>query len=283
MTCRFLGFKESSVTAQEAMAVFACLPSDFRQDIKIVNYRQAQDFNQGFKVLGSGGLRPLAVITGQAPQKVWTLIGPDPDSKTGELAYASRFAPGMVRQACCLMVDKVLPGLNLKYWPSDGGFKQDPKLIRSRLTDIFFGALTVNISQPDHHEWRVALALRLLAHNYDFAWVDWVMKFGLKVLGVSEESYVASAYQIRQLQKRIIKRRASEGVKRLIKKKFDRPYQRSLWLNDILADQSVSWPVRDESLGLPASVAVSLRVLVREGEPAQASSMQHFINTLRVL
>ncbi|HPN15233.1 MAG TPA: hypothetical protein PLF71_03935 [bacterium] len=279
MACRFLGFEASPVTAQEAMAVFACLPSDFRQDIKIVNYRQAQDFNRSFKVLGSGSSRPLAVMTGQAPQKVWTLIGPDTDSKAGELSFASRFTPNMVRQACCLLVDKILPGLNFKNRPANSRLKNDFKHIRSGLVDALFGALTVNISQPDQHEWRGALALRLLAHNHDYTWVDWVLKSGLKALGESEESYAASAYQIRQLQKRIIKRCASAGVKRIIKNKFDQPYQRSLWLNDILADQSVGVG----SLSLPGSVAVSLRVLVREGEPAQASSMQHLINTLRVL
>lgn len=279
MACRFLGFEASPVTAQEAMAVFACLPSDFRQDIKIVNYRQAQDFNRSFKVLGSGSSRPLGIMSGKAPHKVWDLIGFDRDSKTGELSFVARFVPNMVRQACCLMIDKVLPSLNLKYWTANSPLKQDFEHTRSGLIDVLFGAFTVNISQPDLDEWRGALALRLLAHNYDHVWVDWVLKSGLKSLGESEENCAASAYQIRQLQKRIIKRCASAGVKRIIKNKFDQPYQRSLWLNDILADQSVG----DGSLSLPGSVAVSLRVLVREGEPAQASSMQHLINTLRVL
>lgn len=283
MACRFLGFEDSLVTAQEAMAVFACLPADFSQEIKTVNYRSVQDFERGFKLLGSTGARSMGVMSGQAPHKVWDLIGFDQDSKAGELSFVARFVPGMVRQACCLMVDKVLPSLNLEYWPSDGRLKKDSKQTRSGLIDILFGALTVNISQPDLLEWRSALALRFLAHSHDYAWVDWVLASGLKALGGSETNYAASAYQIRQIQKDMIKRSASLGVKRMIKSKFEQPYQRSVWMNDILINESVAQPEHALASNLPHDLAVSLRILVQDGEPAQAGSMHHLINTLRAL
>lgn len=281
MACRFLGFSESPISAQEVAGILACLPEDFRQSIKEVNYRSPGEFGRGFKLLGSEETQILGVVSGQDRNKTWDLIGYNKNTQANELAYVARFVPGMVRQACCLMVDKALPGLNLDSLSKVGRQKINFKHTRAGLIDILFGALTVNISQPDRVEWQRALAMRLLAHSHDYAWVDWALSRGLKSLAGPGLDYAASSYKIRQIQKNVIKRCASQGVKRIIKSKFDQPYQRSVWMDDILSKQSVLSV--DRASSLPHDVAVSLRVLVQHGEPAHAGSVRHLIDTLRVL
>ena len=283
MVSRFLGFEESPISAQEVAGVLACLPADFKQTIKTVNYRPAGDFAREFKLLGSTETQILGIISGQAPNKTWDLIGYNEQIQANELAYVARFVPGIVRQACCVMVDEALPGLNLDSLSVSGRQKINFKHTRAGLIDTLFGALTVNISQPDRLEWQRAVALRLLSHSHDYAWVDWALSRGLKALAGSGLDYVESSFSIRQIQKNIIKRCAVRGVKRIIKSKFDRPYQRSVWMDDILSQKSFLPAGQARASSLPHDLAVSLRVLVQQGEPAHAGSVRHLVNTLRVL
>ncbi|MDD5438229.1 MAG: hypothetical protein PHC70_03735 [Patescibacteria group bacterium] len=247
---KIVGFEKSPFAKAEISRLVGILPDYLTEDLGSIAY--AHSLPEGYRLKGidHAKVRSL-VLPGESKKMIF--VSPGHENEQERFFYAARFLNDFLRTLAVGM------------------------LADQERADLVTQAFSTRPRSADPETWRKSLVNRFCSRGISMDDALDLCHDVEEVLGELDQEFDVpkAAYDLSRWHQGVIRRLASESVRKMINSSLEDKYDRAGWLHRILHGDSAK-----HGQALPEEVAGHLRVLLAQGEAHRAASLHGLAEAL---